>query len=97
VISLKFNFFKFIDEIKNKDKNMILNLAESEMRQAEKIAEIKGYGQDYVEALNGFIYFLRYQQKPYSIKEEHFKMIKIVCENLVIKKQISSDLLKMFD
>ena len=96
MISLNFNFSEFIDETKNKDKNMILSLAESEVRQAEKNAEIKGYGHDYVEALNGFIYFLRYHQKPYGIKEGHFKMFRIVCENLVAKKQISSDILTMF-
>ena len=96
MISLNFNFSEFIDEIKDKDKDMILSLAESESRQAEKNAEIKGCGHDYVEALDGFIYFLRYQQKPYGIKEDHFKMLKIVCEKLIAKKQIPSDLLKMF-
>ena len=97
MISLEFNFSEFIDAVKDRDRHVILSLAESEARQAEKNAEIKGYGQNYVDALTGFIYLLRYEQKPYKINEEHFQMFRIVCEKLVSKKQILSDMMNMFD
>ena len=97
MISPEFNLAEFVDTIKNWDKHIIQSLAESEAREAEKISEIKGYGQDYVEALTGFIYFLRFQQKPFGVKQEHFDMFQPVCEKLVEKKQLSSDVLRMFD
>ena len=61
MISPEFDFSEFIDAVKNRDKHIIFSMAESEAKDAEKNAEIKGHGQDYVEALMGFIYFLRYQ------------------------------------
>lgn len=97
MISLEFDFSEFIDELKDKDKQVILSLAESEAKEAEKNAEIKGYGQDYVEAVTGFIYFLRYQQKPFGINEKHFQMFRPLCQKLILKKQLASDVLKMFD
>jgi hypothetical protein len=97
VISLEFNFLEFISAIKDRDKHDILRLAESEATEAEKISEIKGYGQNYVEAVREFIYFLRYSQKPDGIKEEHFQMFQSVCEKLVAKKQLLPDVMKMFD
>ena len=72
-------------------------MAESEAKEAEKISEVKGYGQNYFDALKGFIYFMRYKQKPYRIKEENFQMFRSVCENLVAKKQLLPDILKVFD
>ena len=96
MISPEFNFSEFINTVKNKDKQVICGLAESEAREAEKISEIKGYGHDYVDAVTIFIYFLMYQQKPFGINEEHFEMFKQVCEKLVEKKQLSSDVMKMF-
>lgn len=97
MISPNFDFFEFINEIKDKDKHMILCLAESEEKQAEKMSEVKGYGHHYAEAINGFIYFFRYHQKPYGVKEKDFELFRIVCENLIAKKQISSDILKLLD
>ena len=97
MISIELNLSEFIEAVKDREKLVILNLAESEAKEAEKISEVKGYGQDYVDALMGFIYFLRYHQRPYKIEEEHFQMFRSVCEKLVAKKQLSSDVLKIFE
>ena len=97
MISLEFKLSEFINAVQDRDKHIVINLAESEAQIAEKISELKGYGQDYVDTLIGFCYFLRYQQKPYGINEKHFQMFKPVCEKLVEKKQLSSDILKLFN
>jgi len=97
VISYELNFLEFIGAVKNRDKPDILRLAESEALEAEKISEIKGYGQDYAEMVSDFIYFLRYGQKPDGIDEEHFQMFHSVCENLIAKKQLLPEVLKLFD
>ena len=97
MISSEFNFSEFISAINDEDKQEILRLSESEAFDAEKISEVKGYGQDYVDALRGFIYFLRYHQKPFGINEEHFQMFWSVFDKLVAKKQLPSEMLKMFD
>ena len=97
MISLRFKVPELISYIVGKDKDDILRLLESEAKEAEKISEIKGYGHDYVETLRGFVYFLKYQQKPYGIREEHFQIFRSVCEILVAKKQLSPDILKMFN
>ncbi|MBN1973404.1 MAG: hypothetical protein JW787_07175 [Sedimentisphaerales bacterium] len=97
MISLKFDFSEFISAVKDRDKHIILSMAETEAREAEKISEMQKNGQDYVEAIIGLIYLLRHSQKPNWIKEKHFKMFRAVCEKLAAKKQISSDLLKILD
>ena len=97
MISQELNFSEFINAVKNKDKLDVLRLAELEAKEAEKISEIKVSGQNYFEALREFIYFMMYKQRPYRIKEEYFQMFRPVCENLVAKKQMSPDILKVFD
>lgn len=97
MISIKLNFSEFIDSIKNRDKHIIISLAETEAKEAEKISEMMECGQDYVIALINFIYFLRYSHVSDSIKEEHLKLYRIVSEKLVAKKQLSSDLLKKLE
>lgn len=97
MISIKLDFSEFIDSVKNKDKHIIISLAESEAKEAEKMSEIMESGQDYVVALMGLIYFLRYYQKPDGIKEEHLALFRVICEKLIVKKQLSSELLKMLD
>jgi len=97
MISQELIFSDFINAVKDRDKLDVLRLAESEAKEAEKISEIKVYAQNYYEALREFIYFMRYLQKPYRIKEEDFQMFRSVCENLVAKKQLDPDILKMFD
>ena len=96
MISFEFKLSEFINAVQDRDMHIILNLAESEARIAEKTSELKGYGQDYVEALIGFCYFLRYQQKPYGINEKHFRMFRPVCQKLVEKEQLTSDILRYF-
>ncbi len=97
MISITLNFSEFIDFVKNKDKNIILSLAESEVKEAEKISEITGAGIDYVNALLGLIYLLRYSQKSGSVKEEYLNLYRTVCEKLITKKQIASELLSMLE
>lgn len=88
---------EFISVVKDKDKPDILRLAESEATEAEKVSEVKGYGQNYPEAVRGFIYLIRYCQKPDGIKEEYLQMSRSVCEKLVARKQLLPEVLKMFD
>jgi hypothetical protein len=97
MISTELNFAEFISAVKDKDKSDILRLAESEAIEAEKISQIKGYGQDYVEAVREFLYFIRYGQNPIELERKYFQMFRPVCENLVAKKQLLPDVLKMFD
>ena len=97
MISLEFNFTEFINAVKDKDKPDILRLTESEATEAEKISQIKGYGQNYVEAVREFLYFIRYGQKPDGLEEEYFQKFRTVCENLVAKKQLLPEVLKLFD
>ena len=97
MISINLKFSEFIDAVKDKDKYIILSLVESEAKEAEKISEMMECGQDYVNALMGLVYLLRYSQKPEGIKEKHCKLYRVVCERLVEKKQLSSDILEMLD
>ncbi len=97
MISEDLNFSELITAIQDKDKYEILRLAQSEATEAEKICEEKGYGQEYVEAVSGLIYFLRYGQKPDDITDEQFQLFRSVCEKLVAKKQLLPDVSKMFD
>ena len=76
---------------------MILSLAESEAKEAEKLSEMMGRGHDYVDSVTKLIYLLRHSQKPDGIKEEHLKLSRVVLENLVAKKQSSPELLKMLE
>jgi hypothetical protein len=97
MISPEFDIVDFISSVKDKNKYDIIRLAESEAKEAEKISETKGYGQNYVEDLRVFDYFMRYGQKPEGINGEHFKMFRSICEKLVAKKQLPPDVLNMFD
>ena len=97
MISQEFDILEFISAVKDRDILDILRIAESEATEAEKISEMKGYGQNYVEAVRGFIYFMRYRQKPVGIKEEYFQVFRSVCEKLVAKEQLLPDVLKIFD
>ncbi|MBN2590713.1 MAG: hypothetical protein JXA96_12690 [Sedimentisphaerales bacterium] len=97
MISLNLNFFEFINAVKDRDKHIILSLAESEAKEAEKISELTGTGDDYINAILELIYFLRYSQKPGGIKEKYLNLYRVVCENLVAKKQLSPDVLKMLE
>jgi hypothetical protein len=97
LISINLNFSEFINKVKDKDKDVIIDLAESEAKEAEKISEMKKSGYDYVDAILGLVYFLNNSEKPYWIKDNYLKMFGIVCEKLAAKKQLSSDLLKMLD
>ena len=97
MISPEFSFLEFINVVKDRDKPDVLRLAESEATEAEKVSEIKGYGQNYAEAVRGFIYLIRYCQKPYGIKEEYLQMSRSVCEKLVARKQLLPEILNMFD
>ncbi len=97
MISEDLNFSELISAIQEKDKYEILRLAQSEATEAEKICEEKGYGQDYVEAVSGLIYFLRFGQKPDDITDEQFQLFRCVCEKLIAKKQLSPDVSTMFD
>ncbi|MBN1972119.1 MAG: hypothetical protein JW787_00660 [Sedimentisphaerales bacterium] len=97
IISSDLKISEFIDAVKDNDKHVILNLAESEAKEAEKISEMKGYGQDYVDALAGLIYFFTYHQKPDGISEEYFQMFRSVCKKLAAKEQLPSDMMRIFD
>ena len=97
MISTNFDFTEFIVSVINKDKHVILSLAELEVREAEKLTEIKGYGQEYVDALRRFIYFFTYQQKPFDLEQRYFKMFKAVCKKLISKNQLPSDIMNLFD
>jgi hypothetical protein len=97
LISFTLNFSEFINEVKDKDKDVIIDLAESEAKEAEKISEMKKSGNDYTDAILGLVYFLNNSEKPYWIKESYFTLYRVVFEKLVEKKQLSSDLLKLLD
>ncbi len=97
MISLKLDFFEFADSVKDRDKHIILSLAESEAKEAEKISEMTGTGDDYINAILELIYFLRYSQKPGGVKEEHLHLYRTICENLIAKKQLSLDVLEMLE
>jgi hypothetical protein len=97
MISEEFDFAELIHALQDKDKEDILRLAEFEAIESEKICEEKGYGYDYVDAVSGLIYFLRFGQKPDSITNEQFQIFRNICEKLVAKNQLSPDVLTMFD
>ena len=56
-----------------------------------------GIGDNYINAILELIYFLRYSQKPGGVKEEHLYLYRMLCQNLVAKKQMSPDILKMIE
>jgi len=55
MISSELNLSEFISTINDKDKQEIMRLSESEASNAEKISELKGYGQDYVDFIRAKI------------------------------------------
>ncbi len=97
MISLKLDFCEFVDYIKDRDKHVILSMAESEAKEAEKISEMMGIGDDYINAILELIYFLRYSQKPGGVKDEHLHLYRAICENLVAKKQLSPDIMEALE
>ena len=97
MISPELKITDFISAVKDKNKYDIIRLTESEAKEAEKISELKGYGQNYVEDLRAFDYLMRYKQKPPLSNEKHFNIFRSICEKLVAKKQLSENMLKMFD
>ena len=97
MISPEFDFAEFVNAIEDGDLHDILRLSESEATEAQKVAEIKGYGQDYVDAVRAFVYLLRYGQKPVGIDEERFQTCRSICEKLVAKKQLLPHILGLFD
>jgi len=97
MISPDLDLAEFLIAIEDKDLHDIIRMTESEAAQAEKIAQLKGHGEYYVEALEDFAHVLRYGQKPLGITEEHFQSFRPICEKLVTKKQLLPDLLALFD
>lgn len=97
MISMKLDFFEFVDSVKCRDKHIILSLAETEAKEAEKISEMMGIGDDYISAILELIYFLRYSQKPGGVKDEYLHLYRAICENLIAKKQLSPDVLEMLE
>jgi len=97
MISSEFNFAEFMKAVEGRDLHDVLRLAESEATEAEKVAEVKGYGEDYTDAVRGFVYLMRYGQKPVGIEEKRFQAFRSVCEKLVAKKQLLPHILGLFD
>jgi hypothetical protein len=97
MISPELNLVEFLNVIEDMDLYDILRLSESESTEAEKVAEVKGYGEDYADAVRDFAYLMRYGQKPIGVDEERFRAFRAVCEKLVTKKQLLPHILELFD
>jgi len=97
MISPDLDLAEFLIAIEGKDLHEIIRLTESEATEAEKISQLKGHGEYYVEALEGFAHIMRYGQKPLGITEEHLQAFRPVCQKLVAKKQLLPEVLALFD
>jgi hypothetical protein len=97
MISPDFDLVEFLHVIEDRNLHDILRLSESEATEAEKVAEVKGYGMDYADAVRDFAYLMRYGQKPIGVDEERFRIFRAVCEKLITKKQLLPHILELFD
>jgi len=97
MISPELNLAEFLNAIEGRDLHDMLRMAESEAMEAEKIAQLKGHGEDYVDALGGFVLVLRCGQRPLGVEEEHFQAFRPVCEKLVARGQMQPYVLGLFE
>ncbi len=97
MISPEFDFAEFVNAMQDGDLHDILRLSESEATEAQKVSELKGYGQDYADAVRAFVHLIRYGQKPVGIDEERFQTCRPVCERLVDRQQLLPHILGLFD
>jgi len=97
MISPEFDVAEFVNAMQDRDLHDILRLSESEATEAQKVAELKGYGQEYADAVKAFVYLVRYGQKPVGIDQKQFQAFRPVCEKLAAKRQLLPDILRLFD
>ncbi|HPM78889.1 MAG TPA: hypothetical protein PK961_17505 [bacterium] len=100
-----YNFYEFVDSLMDLDRLEIINKAEWEGKNADRLSyNVKGAVQrredgivEYSRKIGGLIFFLRNEIKPASMEEDDFQALRPLCEKLVEKKQLSKDVLDMFE
>lgn len=104
--SNEYSFEKFLDAIKNEDFLKIILLASEEAERAERLSSSATRGIDkakklrigyYKKRVAEFAFFMGHSIKPGSVDEEDFKLYRPICEILVEKGQLPSDVLKHFN
>jgi hypothetical protein len=96
MISSSYNFYEFIEFIKDKEYLDIIYLAEREATEAErrlyhprKTEEaVKKGVKLYAETLEGLIFFLRYGIKPRGLRDSDVELFGLLCEGFLEKKKI---------
>jgi hypothetical protein len=98
MISPEFNFAKFIHTVEDKHREEILKLTNYELIEAENAIKKRGYGQEYIRALKGLLFFIGPGGiKPSGVDEDDFQLFRPICEKLVAKKQSKPSILKAFE
>jgi hypothetical protein len=92
-------FARFLDSIKDMDYPRIMWEAESACAGAEPARGPKAGRAtrvEYAGLLKGFLFFMQHGIKPAGVSDEHFQLFRPVVENLVQKKQMLPEALKLF-
>jgi hypothetical protein len=107
MISNNFSFQDFLSSIANKDYLELVLAAENEAAEAERCSS-SSYGKGvaknremgsghYCKRVGEFTFFMKYAIKPGSVDPHDFELYRPICENLVRKGQLSSNILNNFE
>jgi hypothetical protein len=105
MISKEYSFVKFLEDIKDKDLPEIQLLASTEAGVAERLSSSITRGIDkatkirigyYKKRVGEFAFFMMHFIKPGSVDDFDFELYEPICEILVKKGQLKSDVLDLF-
>lgn len=104
MISSSYNIKEFVNEVKDKNRVEIIQLAQKEAYGAEKSSagvmgakKARNQGSfDYSRILKGLIFFLNNEKKPDRIYDREFQRFRPIAENLVQKNQLGFSILELF-
>lgn len=101
----KYDIYKFLDKIKNKNIHDIIEYGVEEIHKTKRDSyNIKGASKnrelgsvEYATELKAFLFFITDKIKPLGIDESLFQSFKPICKNLVEKEQLNNNIMKFFN
>lgn len=85
------NIHQFIEKNIDKDRLEIVSEAREQGRLAKQAKKLK-----YVENLQGLVFFVEHGRKPVGVSDDVFQFFRPICENLIEKTQLKSEILELF-
>lgn len=100
-----YSFSNFIEEVKDMDLLDILEVAERRCQHLESISwSTRGAVENRIQGSSALIYKIKYLLfwlrngiRPAGISDDDFNLLRKICANLVKKKQLKPESLKVFE